>query len=65
MVNLKKLNKAVSYIKNKDFESAEKIYYELLRENPNNEMVLSFWGLFNLKKGTDWYEIIKINSDEL
>ncbi len=51
MLNIKKLNKALLYVKNKDFDSAEKIYYELLRENPNNDTVLSFWGLFNLKKG--------------
>ncbi len=51
MLNIKKLNKALLYVKNKDFESAEKVYYELLRENPNNDTVLSFWGLFNLKKG--------------
>lgn len=51
MLNIKKLNKAIQYVKNKDFDSAEKIYSELLREFPNDETVLSFWGLFNLKKG--------------
>lgn len=51
MLNIKKLNKALLYVKNKDFDSAEKVYYELLRENPNDDTVLSFWGLFNLKKG--------------
>lgn len=51
MLNIKKLNKAVQYVKNKDFDSAEKIYSELLREFPNDETVLSFWGLFNMKKG--------------
>lgn len=51
MLNIKKLNKALTFIKNKDFDSAEKVYYELLRENPNNDTVLSFWGFFNLKKG--------------
>ena len=51
MLNIKKLNKAIQYVKNKDFDSAEKIYSELLREYPNNDTVLSFWGLFNIKKG--------------
>ena len=51
MLNIKKLNKAILFVKNKDFDSAEKIYSELLRENPNNDTVLSFWGLFNIKKG--------------
>lgn len=51
MLNIKKLNKAILYVKNKDFESAEKIYSELLRECPNDDTVLSFWGLFNIKKG--------------
>ena len=51
MPNIKKLNKAIQYVKNKDFESAEKIYSELLRENPNNDTILSFWGMFNVKKG--------------
>lgn len=51
MLNVKKLNKAILFVKNKDFNSAEKIYYELLRENPNDGTILSFWGMFNLKKG--------------
>ena len=51
MLDIKKLNKAILFVKNKDFDSAEKIYYELLRDNPNNDTVLSFWGLFNMKKG--------------
>ena len=51
MLNIKKLNKAIQYVKNKDFDSAEKIYSELLRENPNNDTILSFWGMFNVKKG--------------
>lgn len=51
MLNIKKLNRALVFVKNKDFTSAEKIYYELLRENPNDETVLSFWGLFNIKRG--------------
>lgn len=51
MLNIKKLNKAIQYVKNKDFDSAEKIYSELLREYPNDDTVLSFWGLFNVKKG--------------
>lgn len=51
MLNIKKLNKAIQYVKNKDFDSAEKIYSELLREYPNDDTVLSFWGLFNIKKG--------------
>lgn len=51
MLNIKKLNQALLYVKNKDYDSAEKIYYELLRENPNDDTVLSFWGFFNLKKG--------------
>ena len=51
MLNIKKLNKAIQYVKNKDFESAEKIYSELLRENQNNDTILSFWGMFNVKKG--------------
>lgn len=51
MVDIKKLNKASSLMKLGDFKSAEKIYYELLRDYPNNESVLSFWGLFQIKSG--------------
>lgn len=51
MVNIRKLNKALAFVKNKEFEAAEKIYSELLRESPNSDVVLSFWGMFNLKKG--------------
>ncbi len=51
MVDIKKINKASNLVKSGDFDSAEKIYYELLRDNPNNETVMSFWGLFQLKKG--------------
>ena len=51
MANLRKLNKAISYTNNKDYESAEKIYAELLREFPNDITVMSFWGLFNIKRG--------------
>lgn len=51
MLNIKKLNKAIAYVKKQDFDSAEKVYSELLREYPNDATVLSFWGLFNIKKG--------------
>lgn len=51
MLNIKKLNKATLLVKSGDFDTAEKIYSELLKESPNDETVLSFWGMFNLKKG--------------
>ena len=51
MVNVKKLNQANIYLKNKDYKSAEKIFYELLHDYPNSSVVLSFWGFYNLKIG--------------
>src|SRR5574344_917643 len=51
MIDIKKINRASVFLKQGDFKSAEKIYSELLRDYPNNETVLSFWGLFQIKSG--------------
>ena len=50
-----KVKTAIEYTKKRDFKQAEKIYLELLKENPENHTVLSFLGILyyeirNLKK---------------
>lgn len=41
-------NKAVEFVKQKDYKSAEKIYLKLVYENPDNSLLLSFLGFLYL-----------------
>lgn len=51
MINTKLLSEANLLVKKRDFDSAEKIYLDLLRDNPNNDIVQSFLGrLYIMKK---------------
>ena len=42
---VEEIKKAVEYTKNREYKKAEKIYKTLLKQNPNNDSVLSFLGL--------------------
>ena len=55
------INKAVEFVKNKDYKSAEKIYLKVLELNPNNHIVLSFLGYLyitikNYKRAEECFE---------
>lgn len=44
------LNKAISYTQNGNFDEAERIYFDLLKEDSTNDIILSAFGLFYVAK---------------
>lgn len=61
MINLDELNKAVALTQQGNFKEAEKIYDKLLKENPENGILLSAIGLFyvnlrNFKKAEEYLQ---------
>ena len=50
MINSKLLSQANLLIKNHEFESAEKIYLELLAKNPNDDIVQAFLGRLYIRQ---------------
>lgn len=51
MKNMKLLSQANTLVMKKEFAAAEKIYLELLTQNPNDDLVLAFLGRLYIKQG--------------
>ena len=51
MINTKLLSQANLLVKKREFDKAEKIYLDLLKNNPNEDVVQAFLGrLYIMKK---------------